>query len=111
ENLRVAFDLALEIEPELALELGRWVMPSWMRRGEFREGRERLAAALSRAPHAPGGARAWALRAAASLASQQSDLAVADSLGYEALALFRELGDQRVGGWRLNGLGCTAPAL
>ena len=29
ENLRVAFDLALEIEPELALELGRRLMPSW----------------------------------------------------------------------------------
>ena len=69
ENLRVAFDLALEIEPELALELGRRLMPSWMRRGDFREGRERLAAALSRAPHAPGLARAWALRAAALLAS------------------------------------------
>jgi non-specific serine/threonine protein kinase len=106
ENLRVAFDLALEIEPELALELGRRVMPSWMRRGEFREGRERLAAALSRgAPHTPGLARAWSLRAAASLASQQSDLAVADSLGYEALALFRELGDQRGVGWTLNVLG------
>jgi predicted ATPase/class 3 adenylate cyclase len=110
ENLRVAFDLALEIEPELALELGRRVMPSWMRRGEFREGRERLAAALSRVPHAPGLARAWALRAAASLASQQSDLAVADSLGYEALALFRELGDERGVGWTLHVLGWNAMA-
>jgi tetratricopeptide (TPR) repeat protein len=110
ENLRVAFDLALEIEPELALELGRRVMPSWMRRGDFREGRERLAAALSRAPHAPGLARAWALRAAAVLASQQSDLTVADSLGYEALALFQELGDQRGMGWTLNVLGWNAMA-
>ena len=110
ENLRVAFDLALEIEPGLALELGRRLMPSWMRRGDFREGRERLAAALSRAPDAPGLARAWALRAAAVLASQQSDLAVADSLGYEALALFRELGDQRGVGWTLHVLGWNAMA-
>jgi non-specific serine/threonine protein kinase len=110
ENLRVAFDLALEIEPDLALELGRRVMPSWTRRGDFREGRERLAAALSRAPHAPGLTRAWALRAAASLASQQSDLAVADSLGYDALALFRELGDRRGVGWTLNVLGWNAMA-
>ena len=29
ENLRVAFDLALEIEPGLALELARRLMPSW----------------------------------------------------------------------------------
>jgi tetratricopeptide (TPR) repeat protein len=110
ENLRVAFDLALEIEPDLALELGRRVMPTWTRRGDFREGRERLAAALSRAPHAPGLTRAWALRAAASLASQQSDLAVADSLGYDALALFRELGDRRGVGWTLNVLGWNAMA-
>ncbi len=110
ENLRVAFDLALEIEPDLALELGRRIMPSWMRRGDFREGRERLAAALSRAPHTPGLARAWALRAAAFLASQQSDLAVADSLGYEALDLFRELGDQRGVGWTLHVLGWNAVA-
>jgi predicted ATPase/class 3 adenylate cyclase len=110
ENLRVAFDLALEIESGLALELGRRLMPSWMRRGDFREGRERLAAALSRAPDASEGARAWALRAAASLASQQSDLVVADSLGHEALVLFRELGDQRGTGWTLNVLGWNAMA-
>jgi tetratricopeptide (TPR) repeat protein len=110
DNLRVAFDLALEIEPGLALELGRRLMPSWVRRGDFREGRERLAAALFRARHAPGLARAWALRAAASLASQQSDLEVADSLGYEALALFRELGDQRGAGWTLHVLGWNAMA-
>ena len=109
ENLRVAFDLALG-QPELALELGRRVMPSWMRRGDFREGRERLAAALSLAPHTPGLARAWALRSAALLASQQSDLEVADSLGYEALAFFRELGDRRGVGWTLHVLGWNAVA-
>jgi predicted ATPase/class 3 adenylate cyclase len=110
ENLRVAFDLALEIEPGLALELGRRLMPAWQRRGDFREGRERLAAALSRAPDAPEGARAWALRAAAVLASQQSELEVADSLGYEALTLFRELGDRRGEGWTLHVLGWNAMA-
>jgi tetratricopeptide (TPR) repeat protein len=44
------------------------------------------------------------------LASQQSDLEVADSLGYEALALFRELGDQGGVGWTLNLLGWNAMA-
>jgi predicted ATPase/DNA-binding SARP family transcriptional activator len=108
ENLRLALDIALSTDPELALELARRLMPFWMRRGEFREGRERLAAALTQAPDAPGLAHAWALRDAALLASQQSDLAVADSLGYEALALFRELGDQRGIGWTLNVLGWNA---
>ena len=44
------------------------------------------------------------------LASQQSDLEVADSLGYEALALFRELGDRRGVGWTLHVLGWNAMA-
>jgi len=80
-------------------------MPSWGQRGEYREGRERLAAALARAPDTPTAARAWALRAAAKLAYHQSDLAAADSLASEALALFRELGDQRGAGSALNLLG------
>ena len=110
ENVRLAVDVALNTDPELALELARRIMPSWTRRGEFREGRERLGAALAGAPDAPGLARAWALRAAALLASQQSDLEVANSLGYEALALFRELGNQRGVGWALNVLGWNAQA-
>jgi predicted ATPase/class 3 adenylate cyclase len=108
ENLRLAFDSALNDDPELALELGRGLTPFWLRRGAYREGRERLAAALSRTPDAPAEARAWALRAAAFLAAQQSDLAVADSLGYDALALFRDVGDQRGTGLTLNVLGYTA---
>ena len=108
ENLRVALDVALEIDPELALELARRCVPSWWRRGDFREGRGRLAAALERAPDASGLARAWVLRAAALLASQQQDLAVADSLGYQALSLFRELGDPLGEGWTLQVLGWNA---
>jgi predicted ATPase/class 3 adenylate cyclase len=110
ENLRVALYLALEIDPALALQLARRLVASWVRRGEYREGRERLAAALDQAPDAPGLSRAWALRACAMLASQQSDLRVADGLGYEALALFRELGDRRGEGWTLHVLGWNAMA-
>ena len=108
ENLRLALDVALSTDPELALELGRRLVPSWNQRGEYREGRERLSAALARAPDTPTTARAWALRAAARLAYQQSDLGVADSLAFEALALFRELGHQRGAGSALNLLGGIA---
>jgi predicted ATPase/class 3 adenylate cyclase/tetratricopeptide (TPR) repeat protein len=108
ENLRLALDVALSDHPELALALGHRLTPLWMRHGDFREGRERLVAALSRAPDAPGRARAWALRDAAFLAGQQSDLAVADSIGYDALALFRELGDRRGTGSTLMTLGWSA---
>jgi tetratricopeptide (TPR) repeat protein len=83
-------------------------MPLWLRRGAFREGRERLAAALSRAPDASGAARAWALRDAAFLAGSQSDHAVAYSLGSDALARFRELGDRRGAGSTLLSLGFNA---
>src|SRR5262245_13820276 len=107
ENLRLALDFALGSDPELALSLARWLMPLWVR-GEFLEGRERLGAALARAPDAPAPARAWALRAAAMLAGMQSDYEPAAALGGEALALFRELGDQRGAGWALHGLGFNA---
>jgi predicted ATPase/class 3 adenylate cyclase len=110
ENLRLALDYALRSDPELALSLARWLMPSWIQRGEYREGRERLSGALAGAPGAPAQARAWALRAAALLAVQQSDHEVAETLGGEALALFRELGDQRGAGWALNVLAWNAMA-
>jgi predicted ATPase/class 3 adenylate cyclase len=110
ENLRLALDYALRSDPELALSLARWLMPSWIQRGEYREGRERLSGALAAAQGAPAQARAWALRAAALLAVQQSDHEVAETLGGEALALFRELGDQRGAGWALNMLAWNAMA-
>jgi predicted ATPase/class 3 adenylate cyclase len=108
ENLRLALDFALRGDPELALSLGRWLMPLWMQRGEYLEGRERLSAALAGAPDAPAQARAWALRAAAMVAVQQSDHDVAEALGGEALALFHELGNQRGAGWALNVLAWNA---
>src|SRR5262245_22671395 len=81
ENLRLALDIALRSDPELALSLARWLMPLWSR-GEYPlEGRERLSAALAGAPDASAEARAWALRASGFLAVQQSDYEVAEALG------------------------------
>ena len=108
ENLRFALGIALTTDPEPALELARWLVPSWLQRGEFREGRERLAAALAGAPDAPRATRAWALRGAAHLANQQNELDAARSLGDEALELFRELGDERGTATVLNLVGWNA---
>jgi len=108
ENLRLALDTALTTDPELALELARRLAPSWKQRGEYREGRERLAAALAHAPGTPTVARAWALHAAARLANRQSDFEVSDNLANEALAFFRELGNQRGTGLAQSELGWNA---
>ncbi len=108
ENLRLALDVALKTDAELALELARRLMPSWTQRGELREGRERLAAALAGASDASTRERAWALRAAAFLASLQSDLETANRLGSEALSLFHALGDRRGAGATLTMLGNIA---
>ena len=108
ENLRLALDMALSTYPEVGLELAPKLVPFWFQRGDWREARERLAAVLARASDAPTAARAQALRAAAHLASDHSDLDVADSLAYEALGLFRELDDQRGIGLTLDVLGWTA---
>jgi tetratricopeptide (TPR) repeat protein len=108
QNLRLALDSALRSDTELALSLARWLVVSWMQRGEYLEGRERLSAALAGAPDAPAEARAWALRAAALLALLQSDHDVAEALASEALALFRELGDRRGVAQTLNTLASNA---
>ena len=73
-----------------------------MRRGDFREGRSGWQLRSFEARRTRARAREGTTRAAAMLASQQSDLEVADSPGHEVLALFRELGDQGGVGWMLN---------
>jgi predicted ATPase len=110
ENLRLALDFALRSDPELALALACQLMPLWRQRGDYPEGRERLSSALAGAPDAAPQARAWGLRAAALLAVQQSDHEVAEALGGEALALFRELGDKRGAGLAFDVLAWNAMA-
>ena len=50
DNLRSALDTALALDPEQALELAGRLGLYWNRRGLYREGRQRLAAALAAAP-------------------------------------------------------------
>ena len=109
-NLRLAFDTALQTNPELALELARRITWLLVRRGEQREGRAMLAAALASAPDTTAAARAWALQLAGDLAYQQGELDAADGPVLEALAMFRELGDQRGEDHSLSVLGWIALA-
>jgi predicted ATPase/class 3 adenylate cyclase len=102
DNLRSAFDTALTLNPEQALELAGWLGLYWNRRGQYREGRQRLAAALAAAPGASASVRARALGEAGNLALFQADLDAAEELGREALALAREEGDRSGSGYALN---------
>ena len=108
DNLRSAFDTALALDPEQALELAGRLGLYWNRRGIYREGRQRLAAALAAAPAARASARARALSEAGNLAFWQADLDDAEQLGREALALAREHGDRSGSGYALNLLGIIA---
>jgi len=108
DNVRSAFDTAIAFDPEQALELAARLGLYWNRRGFYREGRQRLAAALAAAPAARASARARALSEAGNLALWQADLDAAEQLGREALALAREGGDRSGSGYALNLLGMIA---
>ena len=108
DNLRSAFDTAIALDPEQALELAARLGLYWNRRGLYREGRQRLAAALAAAPAARATARARALSEAGNLALWQADLDAAEQLGREALGLARENGDRSGSGYALNLLGMIA---
>jgi len=108
ENLRLALELALTSDPELALEAALALSVVWRQHGAFREGRETLAATLDNAPDARPALRARALEDLASLASAQSDYDTADSLASEALELFRDVHDRRGEGWALMALATVA---
>jgi predicted ATPase/class 3 adenylate cyclase len=107
DNLRDAFDTALALEPEQALDLAGRLGLYWHRRGQYFEGRQRLAAALAAAPASPAFARVRALSEAGNLAFFQADFDAAEQLGREALALARQRGDRRGSGYALNLLGGT----
>ena len=102
DNLRSALDTALALDPEQALDLAGRLGLYWNRRGLYREGRQRLAAALAAAPAAAPFVRIRALGEAGNLAFWQADLDAAEQLGHEALALAKKHGDRTGAGYALN---------
>jgi predicted ATPase/class 3 adenylate cyclase len=105
ENLRSTLDTALALEPTQALDLAGRLGLYWHRRGQYREGRQRLSAALAAAPAAPALTRVRALNEAGNLAVFQGDVDAAEQLGREALVLAREHDDKRGAAYALNLLG------
>ena len=98
DNFRSALGWFVERgNAEQALRLASALGYLWIVRGYVGEGRERLASALALAHRLglpPSLALAWALHTAAHLAQRQADYVAARPLGIDALALFRELGDE-----------------
>ena len=96
ENLRAALAWSIaEGEVELGLRLASAIWRFWQRRGQLREGREWLERllALPESSSVPE-ARANALTAAGGLAYWQGDQAM-HTYYADALAAYRELGDER----------------
>ncbi len=97
DNMRAALDwCAAAGESELGLRLAAALGEFWALHAHLNEGRARLAGALAAAPaNEPDSAHARALDWAAALAYHQCDYAAAQTLGREALALYRALGNRR----------------
>jgi predicted ATPase/DNA-binding SARP family transcriptional activator len=79
---------------ELELRLAGALQVFWRLRGHLHEGRKRLQAALGRGRNAPAAVRAKALHAAGILVARQGSHDQAREIFEQALALFREVGDE-----------------
>jgi hypothetical protein len=86
----------LESDPSAALRLVTALWTFWFVSGDFREGRELLAAALERARPEPTEARASALVGAALVASEQGDIGQRRALLEGGLADARAAGSARL---------------
>jgi hypothetical protein len=109
-NLRAALRWCLERgEAELGLRLGGALSHFWHVRGDRREARQWLEALLALPAAAPRTAvRAKALAGAGLQAGSQFDLAPAQALYEEALAISREVGDRPGVAAALYGVGFVA---
>jgi predicted ATPase/transcriptional regulator with XRE-family HTH domain len=99
DNLRAAIAWGHEVkgDAEIELRLAVALARFWEIRGYLYEGRERIAAALSRPESREEkvtALRAWALTQSASLNFWQSDYQAARLATEEALAIFQALGEQ-----------------
>jgi predicted ATPase/DNA-binding SARP family transcriptional activator len=116
DNLRAALAWAREVGAapdgraaiELGLKLVTGLGPFWWRRGYLAESRAHSAAMLAVAGVVATPMRAQALDAAAAMARLQRDCPAARMLHEEALAVYRDLADQRGIAGTLTGLATIA---
>jgi tetratricopeptide (TPR) repeat protein len=95
DNLRAALQWTIaQRDAQTALRLGTALHRFWTLRGHTGEGRRWLEQALTMGGDVPPAIRAWAKVGAGSLAERQGDYPQAQRWEEDALAVFRELGDQ-----------------
>jgi tetratricopeptide (TPR) repeat protein len=108
-NLRAALDWHdRHGEAAAALEFATDLRWFWWVRGHLREGQTRLETALARSPSAPPALRAKALSGLGVLLEASGDSERAKTYHQEALALYRELGDEPGMADALENLGIVA---
>lgn len=109
DNLRAAWDCAIESDAELALRLASAMLDFWSMRGDPSEGRQWLAQLLPRTNGwGQTAKRAHAFALAGRLTYLQRDFALAQRLLEEALAIARISSDKRAIAFALLWLGWTA---
>jgi len=109
DNLRAALRRTLERQDaETALRLGAALWHFWEIHGHFTEGCRWLEAVLRQSQGTPTAVRAKAFSGAGTMAWRLGDHSQAVRLHQEALALYRELGDQAGIAFALNNIGVQA---
>jgi tetratricopeptide (TPR) repeat protein len=112
DNLRAGFAWSLgntaQADAELGLRLAIALRDFWYFDGHSVEGLRWTERALAIGPDAPPAARAGALNAAAWLCFDTGDYRKGKTYGGEALAIYRELGDEVGSAWALTFLGAHA---
>jgi predicted ATPase/class 3 adenylate cyclase len=108
DNLRAALTFALErSNTELALNLSGALGPFWETHGHLIEGLRWLERALATGAGSSV-ARARALLWAGNFVARQSDFARSDTMLYEALRIYKDVGDRHGVGRALSNLGTNA---
>jgi predicted ATPase/class 3 adenylate cyclase len=105
DNMRAALSWSLESEPETALRMVGALARFWEIRSHYLEGSRWIKAALRQTYHAEGSVRAKALSEAGTFAWHRGDYEQATVLHGQALALYRELGDESNAAFALLCLG------
>ena len=105
DNLRAALSWSLENEPETALRLAGTLARFWEIRSRFLEGSRWLEAALRQSGRTEAATRAPILTEAGTFAWHRGDYKRAGVLHGQALALYRQLGDEGGIAFSLNCLG------